>query len=219
MSEMPIELPARRMLADEVYDAIRRSIVANQLPAGSKINLDQLAREIQVSNTPIRQALSRLEAEGLVVKEPYRGYTVTELLGFSRLEYVYEARLTLEAPIAALAAARRSEAQLDHLRSCLKQAEQDIAGAAHLDAEFHTIVAESSGNPMLSEQIERLLTWTPPAGITYDLHGGAELAWEEHAAVFEALERGDSEAASAAMRRHLENAIERFRNLRETPEG
>ena len=214
----PIELPPRKMLADDVYDAIKRSIITNQLASGAKINLDQLSREIGVSNTPIRHALSRLEAEGLVVKTPYRGYAVTDVFDTSRVEYVYETRLILEPQIAALAAARRADPLLDQLSGYIGRAGRDLAEAGQLDATFHLAIADSAGNPMLHDHVERLVYGTTPGG-PYNVRGDADLAWQEHAEILDALRRRDADGARDAMARHLENARERFRNRRDQLPG
>lgn len=198
------------MLADDVYDAIKRSIVTNRLASGTKINLDQLSREIGVSNTPVRHALSRLEAEGLVVKTPYRGYAVTDLFDGSRVEYVYEARLILETEIAAFAAERRSAQSLEKLDEFVARAERDPEVAGQLDAEFHVAIADATGNPVLHDQVERLVYGTTPAG-PYSVQASAQLAWREHVAILDHLRAGDQGGARQAMKEHLENARERFR--------
>lgn len=206
------------MLADDVYDAIKRSIVTNRLASGAKINLDSLSREIGVSNTPVRHALSRLEAEGLVVKTPYRGYAVTDVFDDSRIEYVYETRLILEPQIAALAAVRRAGPLLEQLRDYIDRADRNLEEAGELDSVFHLAIADSTGNPMLHEQVERLVYGTTPRG-AYNARGDADQAWREHADVLNALRRGDADGAFAAMTRHLENARERFRHRQAQPSG
>src|SRR6266446_3726174 len=70
-----LKLPARRMLAGEVYEYIKTQLMDQQIQPGVRINIDKLARQLQISQTPIREALARLEAEGLVTKEPLRGYS------------------------------------------------------------------------------------------------------------------------------------------------
>lgn len=206
------------MLADDVYDAIKRSIITNRLASGTKINLDQLAREIVVSNTPVRHALSRLEAEGLVVKNPYRGYAVTDLFDGSRVEYVYETRLILETEIAAVAATRRSAALLERLGELVARAERDTEVAGQLDAAFHLAIADATGNPVLHDQVERLVYGTTPAG-AYSVQASGDFAWQEHVAILDHLRAGDQEGARQAMREHLENARERFRHRQSTATG
>src|SRR5207302_468801 len=81
-----VALPQRQMLSDGVYEAIKRLLMEHTLPPASRVNIDQLARQLNVSPTPVREALARLEADALVVKEPLRGYTAAPLLDLRALE-------------------------------------------------------------------------------------------------------------------------------------
>ena len=70
----------RQMLADDVYEAIKTMLMDHVIRPGARISIDGLAREFQVSSTPVREALARLESEGLALKEPLKGYRATPLL-------------------------------------------------------------------------------------------------------------------------------------------
>ncbi len=84
-----LKLPARQMLAGEVYEYIKTQLMDQRIQPGVRINIDKLARQLQISQTPIREALARLEAEGLVTKEPLRGYSSTPLLDPSSFQQLY----------------------------------------------------------------------------------------------------------------------------------
>src|SRR4051794_32245065 len=95
----------RQMLADDVYEAIKTMLMDHVVRPGARISIDGLAREFQVSSTPVREALARLESEGLAVKEPLKGYRATELLTLAEFDDLYRFRLLLE-PWAARRGAR-----------------------------------------------------------------------------------------------------------------
>ena len=102
-------LVERPPLVDDVHDVLVDMLMNHDLDAGARLNIDALARTLGVSPTPIREALARMEAEGLVVKEPRRGYTVAPLIGLEDLRALIDFRLLIE-PAAASAAARRVSA-------------------------------------------------------------------------------------------------------------
>ena len=86
----------RQMLADDVYEAIKTMLMDHVIRPGARISIDGLAREFQVSSTPVREALARLESEGLAVKEPLKGYRATPLLSLEEFDDLYRFRLLLE---------------------------------------------------------------------------------------------------------------------------
>src|SRR5664279_1912588 len=94
ISDMPrgTSGPRRGVMSDEVYEALKGFLVDERLGAAAKLNIDQLAIRLEVSATPIREALARLEADGFVTKEPMRGYSVTALLDTASFSQLYEVR-------------------------------------------------------------------------------------------------------------------------------
>jgi len=92
-------LPRSQGFAEEVMKVIRSDIMSLRIPPDTRISIDQLARELGVSQTPIREALSQLEAMGLVTKRHYVGYCSAPQLSRKQLDELYEARLLLEASI------------------------------------------------------------------------------------------------------------------------
>jgi DNA-binding GntR family transcriptional regulator len=85
----------RTVVTKEIYEMIKEQILQHQLEPGEKINIDQLARELEVSNIPIRESLSRLVAEGLVMAVPYKGMFVTHM-SLKELNDIFELRQSLE---------------------------------------------------------------------------------------------------------------------------
>jgi DNA-binding GntR family transcriptional regulator len=204
--------PVRRLtLTDDVYEAIKGLVMDGTLAPGERVTIDALARDLDVSPTPVREALARLESDGLVRKRPMAGYTTAPLLDRAQFEHLFEMRLLLEVPAAELAARRRSEADARLLLAAAHRPSEPVdtsgytgyaAFTAH-DARFHDLVAALAGNPMLAEAFGRLHAhlhlhrhYLPaePAGPT-----GAE-----HDRIAAAVAAGDPAAAGAAMRDHLD---------------
>lgn len=214
----PDALPAvtqRSVLADQVYDILREGLMTRRIEPGARLNLDRLGKELHVSNTPVRQALARLEADGLVTKEPYRGFTASPLLDSRTIAELYDYRLIIEPKLAARAARRRRSdavASLDTLcdelgiRNLISDAAVDALGER--DIEFHCLIADEAGNHYVTETIRATLVRMSRYTL-YHTHGAAELAWAEHRVLADAIRASDPEAAATAMVEHLSNGLER----------
>jgi DNA-binding GntR family transcriptional regulator len=210
--------PQRTVLADDVYEIIRDSLISQRIAPGARLNLDELARKLHVSNTPVRQALARLESDGLVTKEPYRGFAASRLLDSRTIIELYEYRLLIEPATAARAARKRTELEaIDLERTCADETISGIVGdpvraeeLPQLDVDFHCTVAKHAGNRVVLDNLSELMTrMTLYSG--YGHAGAAELAWAEHRAIAAAIRSGDSEGAAAAMRIHLTSGLDRMR--------
>jgi len=211
--------PQRNILADDVYDVIKTGLLSNRFTPGERLNLDQIARELLVSNTPVRQALARLESEGLVTKEPYRGFRVSSLLDLRSIEELYEYRLFVEPPTAANAARRKAHAQATELAALVDPAmvegsldpEGSHEAMSQRDAGFHCGIAQIAGNRVVTEALERTYARTR----LYQVYGRADANAQtsrEHQRILDAIVAGDPEAAGAAMRDHLMHGFERLRH-------
>ena len=106
----------RQMLADDVYEAIKTMLMDHVIRPGARISIDGLARDFQVSSTPVREALARLESEGLAAKEPLKGYRATELLTLAEFDDLYRFRRLIEPWAARRAAEQIDDAGRDRLR-------------------------------------------------------------------------------------------------------
>src|SRR5689334_22138989 len=100
----PRPLAPRQALADDMYEAIKALVMDHVIAPGARVNIDWLARELGVSQTPIREALARLESDGLVTKAPLRGYSATALLTRAEVDELFQFRLLIEPWAAARAA-------------------------------------------------------------------------------------------------------------------
>jgi DNA-binding GntR family transcriptional regulator len=215
-------LPARRALVDDVYDAVLALLMDQVIEPGSRASIDGIARQLDVSPTPVREALTRLEAEGLVVKRPLKGYTATPLLDAEGLRQLFELRTLLEPPAAGLAAVRATPDLLDHLDDLTRRMAEsarapgagddrfrDYRDFAEQDAAFHRLIAEHSGNALLADALARLRSHLHLYRL-YFAHGIAEEAAGEHEAVLAALRSGDADAAEGVMREHIARSYARI---------
>lgn len=203
---------ARQVLADHVYDDLMLALVDGRLAADSPLNIDALAREMEISQTPIREALARLEATGLVVRAALRGYRVAPLFTVEELTELMEAREVLEPDSAFRACGRATTELLDQLEqsiSDLRNAPVDGAGESirpywEADERFHRLIAENAGNRFL------LAAYTALGGHVqrFRLFGGlgvsdASYAIAEHSVILEAMRAGDAELARKTMHDHI----------------
>lgn len=221
--------PARRTtLADDVYESVRTLVMDHAVAPGERINIDALARRLEVSPTPVREALARLESDGLVRKRPLAGYTATPLLTRAEFDELVEMRLVLE-PLAAQRATGSIAEEADpagtlgQLRSAAElpgpaprsEGFAAIAEFTTSDARFHHLVAEHAGNRLLYDAIVRLRSHLHLYRLYFPAtHHG--ISGQEHHRVVDAMTAGDADGAAAAMRAHLLAARDRHLPFFET---
>jgi DNA-binding GntR family transcriptional regulator len=211
-------LPRRQMVVEDTYAALREALLANRIAPGVPLKLDALAAEFGVSVTPIREALARLETEGLVIKQPYRGWAASALLDRPTIERIYDARLLLEPALARRASAMLSAEHVRELRATLEPPptelgeEERIAAWVDLDARLHHLISTVAGNDMITEFLSRLGGRMKAYQSFYGRPTVAVRAVQEHRRIVEALAAGDAAAAESAMREHLDAALSRLRH-------
>ena len=207
-------------LAEEVYDTLLGQLMSQRIVPDSRVTIDALVRELGVSQTPIRDALNRMEAEGLVVRVPNAGYRIPPQITRERFEDMVELRLLLEPAAARRAAERASSEQVAQLKRMLEQMAELAEGDGHLaygtfglrDAAFHDLVAASAGNQVVREALARLHTHVHLFRLVYDTEV-TYLAMGEHDDVLAGIAARDPDAAAYAMRRHILLSRDRFRRL------
>ncbi|MDG4782087.1 GntR family transcriptional regulator [Micromonospora sp. WMMD961] len=209
--------PARRLtLAEDVYESIKTLVMDHLLTPGERVNIDALARELDVSPTPVREALARLEADGLVRKRPLSGYSTTPLLTRAEFDDLFEVRLLLEGATAGRAAAHASTDQRRRISAEAAASIDMEAGDGYrrhaaftaLDATFHDLIAEGAGSPLLRDSITRLHSHLHLHRLYFPVTGAPDTN-TEHQRIATAIAAGDSDAATEAMRAHLIAARER----------
>lgn len=151
------------VLSDEVYRKIKELIICYEISPGSKVNIDALSVLLKVSQTPIREALARLESDGLIMKVPLKGYSATPLLTVKEFHDLFQLRLLLE-PWAAGQAAKvinshgrkALDTEMLKTKKSLKVRHMDeFRILTEHDARFHTLVSELSGNDSVKAAFER----------------------------------------------------------------
>lgn len=209
---------SRQVLADHVYDELMVALVDGRLEADEPLNIDALARSMEISQTPIREALARLESTGLVVRAALKGYRVAPLFSVEEVSELMEARALLEPENAFRACAAGSE----HLIADLAQSIEDLRNSPkdpatgtikpywEADERFHRLIAEGAENRFL------LSAYTALGGHVqrFRLFGGlgvrdADHAIAEHATILEAFNAGDAVAAREQMAAHIEGVKRR----------
>jgi DNA-binding GntR family transcriptional regulator len=201
----------KRSYADAVYELIRRDILRGSIEQGDRLREDELSRRYRVSRTPIREALNKLEAEGLVANSPGRGLIAAE---FDEDEIIegYDIRGALEGVAARLAAQRATDvelARLDLLLDALTKAAdaKDVDALVKLGGEFHFSIWRIAGNRRLQKlmreledsigRFQRLTLLTP---------GRIDHAMSEHRAMAAAIRAHDGETADRIARDHMREA-------------
>lgn len=210
----PIKRPPP--LGDEVYNTIYAQLMSQKILPGSRISIDNLARELGVSQTPIREALSRLEAQGLVIKTHLIGFSAASQMDRARFEQLYELRLLLEPFAARKTAALITPEQFEALRRLAAEMSSDgedgrvsYSEFARLDGQFHDLVALASGNDLIHETLASLHTHMHLFRLFHHQQATSD-ANTEHAELIRAFEARDPGRAEAAMRTHVERSYARF---------
>lgn len=204
------------MLADNVYEVLKRLIMDQQFPPGSALVMDQLAKRLRVSITPIREALARLESEDLVARVPLHGYTVKSELSVDEMADLYDFREIIEPAAADLAARRRSATEVAWLTDLHAKAVADGSGDPyetyrHLpdsDNAFHRAIMEISGNRNLRLAYLRTNAHLGLFRRAFD-PSQVPATLEEHEAIVAAITAGDGDGAALAMLRHLRESRRR----------
>jgi DNA-binding GntR family transcriptional regulator len=203
--------PVRSTLGDGVYETLRAAVLEHTLAPGDRVNIDAVARELAVSPTPVREALARLESEGLVRKRALAGYTVSPLLTLAEFHDMFDLRLLLECAAARRAAERATGRERDDLVTEAARTVPPGEGPAWhaaftaLDARFHDLVAQASGSPLLHDSITRLHAHLH-LHRRYFPYAQTTVTDEEHRRVADAVHAHDPDRAEAAMRDHLTRA-------------
>jgi DNA-binding GntR family transcriptional regulator len=214
MTDATPGIPQRRKLPSDVMASLREAIVSRRLAPGARLTEESLAREHGVSRVPVREALRSLEAEGFVRIAPYSGTFVADL-DEREAEDLLRVRASLEVLCARQAADRRTDDHLEAMRATIERASAAISAARHqelvgLNARFHLLLAEASGNAVLHHllaQLQAKIEWVYAA----DVETRAEASWTEHAWMVDALRARDADAAAAVATLHVANATAAYR--------
>ena len=197
-------------LRDVVFYTLRQAILKGELEPGERLMEMQLAEQLGVSRTPIREAIRKLELEGLVLMIPRRGAIVAKITE-KDLRDVLEVRSSLERLSTELACERICDSTIDELRKAqeaFKEAlnQNDITLQAQRDVEFHDVIYKATDNLRLIQMLNNLREQMYRYRLEYLKHDLAhQTLIEEHEAIIEALSKRDKEAAIKIIVRHVYN--------------
>lgn len=204
----------RHALGNQVYERIKARIMDMEVAPGARLNMEQVARDFGVSPIPVREAMARLAAEGLLRGESYRGYTVTPWLIPEEFHSLFAARRLIEGHAAGEGAARGNPGVIADLERLQKVMATHPTGGRYLDyrafsaadAQFHQTIVGSAGNPWIIDMyralnahlhLSRLYPVLPETDRDF-----AE-ATAEHARITAAYRRGSGAEARDAVLEHL----------------
>jgi len=211
----PIELQEYPPISREVYRILRENILNAKLPQGLKLVERDIARQLGVSRTPVREAIRKLEQEGLVRHIPRKGVIVSNI-SERDIQDIYAIRAVLEGLAARLAAERISPKKLNRLneiitemKKALEQKDEKTLQVLHL--EFNNIIYEAAECPRLYQMINLLVDYIAAfTKIGYSVPGRMQAATEEHENLVKAIAEGDFVLAEEIARKHIEKSREAY---------
>ncbi len=211
MTGLRLEIPASVPLRDRAYQALREAIVSGHLAPGERLVEAKLAQEMGISRNPVREALRRLEHEGLACRCPRGGMAVADI-DLRDVAEVYAVRSVLEGLAARLAAGRLRPEHRERLSRSIQDGEEarrtgELDRLVASSGIFHNTVLEVAGNARLTSLLHVLDHHISRfRRISLQAEGSPAEVLEEHRHILDALERGDGAQAEDLMRRHLEHS-------------
>lgn len=204
---------------DDSYERLRRAILGGQFMPNERLMEVELAGAFGVGRAAIRTALARLEQDGLVEREPFRGARVRSISEEEAIE-ILEARTALEALVARHAAAKATEAHVLALRATVQQMSEcllaeDLPGISELSGQLHDGLLAAASHRVAARLIDNLQAQNVRHQFrTALVPGRAARSVAEHRAIVEAVAAHDADAAEAATREHLSNVTEALRRAK-----
>jgi DNA-binding GntR family transcriptional regulator len=203
-----LDLGRRASSADVVYDTLRDAIIRGEISEGEALRQESIAQMFNISRIPVREAMQRLEAQGLVISERFKGVVVASLSS-DQISEIFDFRALVEPAVIAMAVPRMSEAALTEAQACCNAlaVETDPARWGDINRQFHTCLYRDSGKPYFlavlaktSDLVERYVR------LVLCLTQGIRDAVKEHQAILDACRARDADLAAALTRRHIEGA-------------
>jgi len=218
---------AHKPLKEEVYDALHRQIIAGKYKPGDWLRQDDIASQMGVSMTPVREALDLLVSTGLAERVPYRGVRVREMSA-KDISDAYGLRLILEALAAREAASHITPEQISSLEKIIAEIKKhvklnEMPIERQLSGEFHSLIAEASGNDLLIK-LYAIVTNAFPDWLLYEavyrkpeiMIDSLSQTCEEFKAILDALKKGDAVQAVQKTMDHVLDAgkwMEEYLNI------
>lgn len=200
-------------LRDVVFNTLRQAILRGELEPGERLMEIQLANKLGVSRTPIREAIRKLELEGLVAMIPRKGAEVAEITEKS-LRDVLEVRGALEELAVKLACDRITQTEIEELKKAEREFEQilkcgDVTEYAEADVKFHDIIYHTTDNERLIQLLSNFREQMYRYRVEYLKHENLhETLLAEHERIIEMIEKRDVEKAIEVVCKHIDNQVE-----------
>lgn len=204
----------------KVYNVIMKEILSGQFQPGDKILIKNLSGKYNVSTTPIREALTKLENEGVLSKEPYKSYEIREY-SYEEIKKIYEARMIIEIQVVKLATKKLDKAMDKKFRNILARSNKVIQNEKYeefneCNSEFHFCIFETADNDYLLEMMEninkQIMILNYQAFPEYNPQKIERLkeALKEHQDIYDYIRNKNGEEASNLMKKHLLKSLKRF---------
>jgi len=195
------------------YDAIKEAILSFKIKPGENLVESELASQLQISKTPVRDALIWLEKEGFVVRVPYKGTTVSEITHES-MKNIFEIRAVLEGLATRAATPMITEDEIDELQLLVKKHgravhEGRLDDASRYNRQFHDLIVQKSPNPWLKQILANLDDHLRRYRTLSNFQAGRiGKSADEHQAILDAIIQHDAETADRSMEKHLLSVME-----------
>lgn len=206
----PVQTREYSPIREEVFTMLRQAILTGKLQPGDRLVERELAEQLGVSRTPVREALRKLELENLVTHIPRKGVVVSEISRKDVIE-IFDIRACLEGLAASLAAQKATRDELQGLRALLNEMEiaasnRDYEELNEIHDEFHRRLFDIADSPRLVQMINSLSDYISRFTKTgYSIPGRSSAAMQEHQDLLEALEARDSSRAEKIAGHHVMN--------------
>lgn len=204
--------PKQSITSEQVYEVLKTSIINGDYAPGEKLKEINLSQQLGTSRTPIRQALFKLESEGLVTTHRGQGARVS-LITPDNLKHVYECRAVLEGLAAYNAALRIDGELLTQLEECVILSEQYLFRGENqkvivLNTRFHDIILDASNNPLLRHMLDQIRSQVLRYRNLTSIGGFRSEFPEEHGIILRAIKNRSPEEAQSAMHKHVQKDME-----------
>ena len=225
MNTIPRKTPIKLVkspLSEQAYEELKRQILDRELLPAEHLNIDALSRACGISTSPLREALARLTAEGLVAFAANTGFSVEAVPDAEKMRQMMAFRLLMEADCARIGAARRDPVALGALQraqaTMVALRQSGITYREHrtyieLEQAFHQTIVDSAGNQMIANAyrgLHLILAVSRLSVVAGSNQVGSDSAMAEHDAIVAAFAAGDGARAEAAVRGHLDGAAARM---------
>ena len=208
----PLDSYSYKPLRKQVYEVLRETILTGKLEPGEKITEVEIADKLNVSRTPVREAIRMLELEEFLVIVPQRGVFVAGIKSKKEINEIFQVRAVLEGLAAYLTAQNITEEQInemekyaDQIKECIDK--DDLEHCIEIDIAFHDIIYEASENQWLQKFLDNLFEQiTRFRSKSLGQKGRMVKALNEHKQLLEAIKNGNSEKAREQAQQHIESA-------------